>query len=174
MEGKPPEQPASPQQPPPKEGEVVERVERPADPDARPATLGEVRTLRRWLAVAGIWAVAASAVAVIALLEARKEEEPKGPKAVTGTQLRGVEEDLTQRIDELETRVEALPTSDDVRKLERRLKRVEDAAADTRGDVRSVRNDLDDLGGRVDDVEQAQEDAANQDTGETNTTETSP
>lgn len=153
----------------------MERVERPDDPDARPATFGEVRTVRRWLAVAGIWAVAASAIAVIALLEARKEEEPKGPKAVTGSQLRSAQDELNQRIDDLESQIGALPTSGDVRKLETRLKRVEDAASDTRGDVKKLRSDLDDLSGRVDDVEQAQEDAAADDTNtDTNTTETTP
>jgi polyhydroxyalkanoate synthesis regulator phasin len=189
MEGRPPESDsprpekkgearAGEEQPRPGEesrpAEVVERVERPAepqDPEARPATLGEVRTVRRWLAVAGIWAVAASAIAVIALLEARKEE-PTGPEPVTGAQLGRVEDDLTERIDELEGQIAALPTSEDVRKLERRLKRVEDAASDTRGDVRRIRGDVDDLTTRVDDVEQAQETAANEDSG--TDTETTP
>lgn len=180
MEGRPPES-DSPRSEEKREArpeelrpaEVVERVERPAepqDPEARNATLGEVRTLRRWLAVAGVWAVAASAIAVIALLEARKEEEPTGPEPVTGAQLGRVEDGLAERIDELEGQIEALPTSEDVRKLERRLKRVEDAASDTRGDVRRIRGDVDDLTTRVDDVEQAQETAANEDSG----TETAP
>ena len=184
MEGRPPD-PDSPrpegQEPrpggqEPRPGEVVERIERPAeplDPEARPATLGEVRTLRRWLAVAGVWAVAASAIAVIALLEARKEDEPSGPAPVTGSQLARVQDDLTERIDELEGRIESLPTSGDVRKLERRLKRVEDAAADTRGDVRTVNTDLDELTTRVEDVEQAQAAAANEQT-DTETTPENP
>jgi polyhydroxyalkanoate synthesis regulator phasin len=173
MEGRPPESdsPRPEDKQEAKPDEVVERIERPADPEARPATLAEVRTLRRWLAVAGIWAVAASAIAVIALLEAR-EEEPAGPEPVTGAQLGRVEDDLTERIDELEGQIEALPTSEDVRKLERRLKRVEDAASDTRGDVRRVRSDVDDLTTRVDDVEQAQETAANEGSG--TDTETTP
>jgi septal ring factor EnvC (AmiA/AmiB activator) len=180
MEAKPPEQGPPPPEPrtprpgeEPRPGEVVERVERPAeplDPDARPATLGEVRTLRRWLAVAGIWAVAASAIAVIALLEARKEDEPRGPAPVSGAQLGRVQDDINERIDELEGQIEALPTSNDVRKLERRLKRVEDGAGDIRGDVRSVNSDLDDLTARVEEVEQAQENAAN----EPQDTETTP
>lgn len=168
MEGRPSDPKPPAEQPP-------SRVEPPpADPDARPATLGEVRTLRRWLTVAGVWAVAASAIAVIALLEARSEDEPKGPRAATGSQLARVRDDLNKRIDELEQRIGQLPTGDDVRKLERRLKRVEDAASDTRGDVRKVRSDLDDLTTRVQDVEQAQEDAAADDSADTDTTETSP
>jgi hypothetical protein len=166
--------PSDPKPKPPAEPRVEAPPPEAHDPEARPATLAEVRTLRRWLTVAGVWAVAASAIAVIALLEARREEEPKGPRAVTGTQLRGVQAGITERIDELETQIGQLPASADVRKLDRRLKRVEDAAADTRGDVRGLRGDLDDLSTRVDDVEQAQEDAAADDPENTETTETTP
>ena len=83
-------------------------------------------------------------------------------------------DDLTKRIDELEQQITQLPATDDVRKLDQRLKKVEDAAADTRADVRKVRSDLDALTTRVEDVEQAQEDAAADDSADTETTETTP
>jgi septal ring factor EnvC (AmiA/AmiB activator) len=127
--------------------------ERP-DEEARPATLAEVRTLRRWLAVAGVWAVAASAIAIIALLEATKEDKPAGPRNATAGELGRVQRDLDKRIDDLESQMQGLPRSSDVGKLENRLKKVEDQASGTRADTRKLRSDLDDLQGQVDDLEQ--------------------
>lgn len=124
--------------------------------DARPATLGELRTLRRWLVVAGVWAVAASAIAIIALLESTKEE-PIGPRGVSASQLGAVQRQLDQRIDRLESRLDGLPTTRDVAKLDRRLKRVENRASGTRDDLSGLRKDLDDLDQRVGDVEQQQQ-----------------
>ena len=42
--------------------------------DERPATYGELRSTRRWLAVAAVWAVAATALAVFALIEANEDD----------------------------------------------------------------------------------------------------
>jgi TolA-binding protein len=142
MEGQPPPQP--PSTPPPGI----------PDDEARPATLAEVRTLRRWLAVAGVWAVAASAIAIIALLETQKDDKPSGPRNATATELERVQRTLDNRVDQLESQIKNLPQSSDVSKLNARLKKVEDQASDTRGDVRKLRSDLDDLTGRVDDLEQ--------------------
>ena len=41
-----------------------------APPPPKPATAEDLRGLRRWLLVAGVWAVAATAIAVIALVKA--------------------------------------------------------------------------------------------------------
>ena len=139
------------------------------DEDAAPATLGELRNLRRWLVVAGVWAVAASAIAIIALLTADDDDSPRRPPgAVTGSQLSGVQRDLDERIDALEKQVRGLPQTDDVAKLENRLKSAEDRASSARSDVKAVRTDLDDLQQRVDDVEQRQQD--NSSDGDTSTT----
>ena len=143
MEGTPPPTPAAAEPPP----------EGPED-EARSATFAEVRTLRRWLAVAGVWALAASAIAIIALLEATKEDKPAGPRKATAGELARVQRDVDERIDDLESQMEGLPRSSDVRRLENRLKKVEDQASDTRADARKLGRDLDDLQGRVDDLEQ--------------------
>ena len=130
----------------------------PVDPlvedDLRPATLGELRTLRRWLAVAGVWAVAASAIAIIALLEARKDEPANDPNAASASQLAKVQRDLDNRIDRLEERMESLPDSDDVAKLEARLKRVENGASSSKDDVTQANDRIDDLEQRVEEAEQ--------------------
>ena len=165
MEGTPP--PTPPPTPP-----AAEPPPERLDDEARPATLAEVRTLRRWLAVAGVWAVAASAIAIIALLEATKEDEPAGPRNATASELGRVQRDLDKRIDNLESQMEGLPQSSDVGKLQNRLKKVEDGASDTRADVRKLRSDLDDLQGQVDDLEQQ---STTPDSGAgTDTTETTP
>ena len=143
MEGKPPPTPAAAEPPP---GHPDEEI--------LPATLAEVRTLRRWLAVAGVWAVAASAIAIIALLEATKEDKPAGPRKATASELARVQRDLDERIDDMESQVQGLPRSSDVRKLENRLKKVEEQATDTRAAAKKLGTDLDDLEGRVDDLEQ--------------------
>jgi polyhydroxyalkanoate synthesis regulator phasin len=122
-------------------------------PDAAPATVGELRTLKRWLVVAGVWAVAASAIAIIALLAANRADDRK-PGGVTGSQLSGVQRDLDERIDALEKQVKALPKSDDVSKLDTRLKAAEDRASGARDDVKAVRSDVDDLQQQVDDLQQ--------------------
>jgi polyhydroxyalkanoate synthesis regulator phasin len=131
-----------------------------------------VRSLRRWLIVAGVWAVAASAIAIIALLSANDNAPKQGPSIVTSSQLSGVQGDLDKRIDALEKQVKALPSSDDVSKLEGRLKTVESKADGASDDLKAVRSDVSDLKKRVDDLEQQQqENSANGGAG-TNTTTT--
>ena len=123
------------------------------DEDSRPATLGELRSTRRWLAVAAVWAVAATALAVFALIEANKEDDTARTQAAG--EAGRVQRELNGRIDKLESRVDELPTSDDVRKLESRINDVEDASDKAATNVERLGNRLDDLEGRVDDLEQA-------------------
>jgi septal ring factor EnvC (AmiA/AmiB activator) len=143
-------------------------------PDDAPALVGDVRNLRRWLWVAGVWAVAASAIAIIALLKANENDQPKTPpSAVTASQLSGVQRGLDARIKALEKQLKNAPSSSDVTKLDTRLKAVEKKADGTASDVKAVRTDLDDLKTRVDTLEkqQKQKPASNGGTG-TNTTTT--
>jgi polyhydroxyalkanoate synthesis regulator phasin len=141
--------------------------------DDAPATVGELRSLRRWLAVAGIWAVAASAIAIIALLAANDDDDRR-PGGVTNSQLTGVQRDLDERIDSLERQVEELPTSEDTQKLENRLKTAEERAGGARSDARAVRGDLDELQQQVDDLEQQQQNDAGGTGGASPETETTP
>jgi predicted nuclease with TOPRIM domain len=123
------------------------------DDDNRAATLGELRSTRRWLAVAGVWAVAATALAVFALIEANKDDDAARTQAAG--ELGRVQRALNDRIDELESRIDELPTSDDVSKLDDRLKQVEDGADRTGTDIERLANRFDDLEGRVDELEQS-------------------
>jgi len=132
------------------------------DDDTRPATVGELRSTRRWLAVAAVWAVAATALGVFALIEANKQDDAAQTQAAG--ELGRVQRELNDRIDELESRVDELPTSDDVRKLESRINDVEDASDKAATNVERLGNRVDDLEGRVDDLEQANEQDTNTET----------
>jgi septal ring factor EnvC (AmiA/AmiB activator) len=123
--------------------------------DDRPATYGELRSTRRWLAVAGVWAVAATALAVFALIEANKDDDESRARAAG--ELAQVQRQLNSRLDDLESQIEDLPTSDDVSKLDDRLKQVEDGADKSSADLERVSNRLDDLETRVEEVEQSQQ-----------------
>ncbi len=125
------------------------------DDDNRAASLGELRATRRWLAVALVWAIAATALGVFALIEAKQEDD--AAKTQAAGELGRVQRSLNDRIDELESRVDGLPTSDDLSTLDGRIKDIEAGADKTRADIEKLNGRLDDLETRVDDVEQAQE-----------------
>jgi chromosome segregation ATPase len=133
-------------EPPPRPGDIAPYVE-----DERPATLADIRNLRRWLAVAGVWAVAATALAVIALLEANKDDS--GERTRAAGELGRVQRQLNTRIDELESRIDDLPTSEDVSRLDGRLKAVEDDADQSAAAAERLGGRVDELDGRVDDLE---------------------
>ena len=136
--------PGAPQ--PPRPGDVAPYVE-----DERPATLADLRSVKRWLAVAGIWAVAATALGVIALIEANKDDT--GDQTAAAGELARVQMQLNSRIDDLESRIDDLPTSDDVSKLDARLKAVEDDADKSRAAVDKLSGRVDELETQVDDLE---------------------
>ena len=123
--------------------------------DERPATYGELRSTRRWLAVAGIWAVAATAIAVFALIEANEEDDTARTQAAG--ELGRVQRQLNDRIDDLESRIDDLPTSDDLSKLDDRIKDIENGADRTSTNIARLGGRLDDVESRVDELEQAQE-----------------
>ncbi len=107
------------------------------DDDNRAATLGELRSTRRWLAVAAVWAVAATALAVFALIEANKEDDAARTQAAG--ELGRVQRGLNDRIDELDSRVDELPTSDDLSKLDGRIRDIEEAADAATTDTERLR-----------------------------------
>jgi TolA-binding protein len=146
----------------PRPGDVAPYVE-----DERPATLADIRSLRRWLAVAAIWAVAATALAVIALLEANKDDSAEQTRAAG--ELGRVQRQLNSRIDDLESRIAELPTTDDVSKLDGRLKAVEDAADKSATATERLSGRVDDLEAGVDDLESRIEELESSSSGTTTT-----
>jgi septal ring factor EnvC (AmiA/AmiB activator) len=127
--------------------------------DDRAATVGDLRSLRRWLLVAAVWAVAATALGVIALIQANKEDD--SGRTQTAADIARVQKDLNSRLDDLEQRVGELPTSDDLSKLDGRIQDVEKKADTTGSDIEKLNGRVDDLEQRVDDLESANESQTN-------------
>src|SRR4051812_11359175 len=121
------EQAAVPPQPP--------RVP-PSGDDAAPATRADVRSLRRWLVVAGVWALAATAIGVIALVKA--SEGRSGDRADTARQIGDAESALSHRIDTLRSRIDTLPSTQDLSRVDQRLRRAEDDARKASSDARKL------------------------------------
>lgn len=126
----------------------------PADPEARPATLAELRSLRRWMWVAIAWAIAATAIAIIALVDARSDASNRPSRAEVSRDIGRSESGLSKQIASLRGRLDGLPSSEDVRRLDRRLARVEDDVKNAGDDSRKASDRLDRLERRVEKVEQ--------------------
>ena len=120
--------------------------------------------MRRWLLVAGVWAVAATAIAVIALIQANEDDSAKIGEQ-TASQVGKVQRELTQRLDDIESQLNDLAPSSDISRLDKRLKKVED-------DVSKATTKLDKLSGRVDDLEKRVDDLETQQNSGTNTDQT--
>jgi polyhydroxyalkanoate synthesis regulator phasin len=133
-------------------------------PRVEAATADDLRAVRRWLLVAGVWAVAATAIAVIALIQANKDDSAK-IGARTASQVGRVQRQLTGRLDDIDKRLDGLAPTSDVTRLDRRLKKAEDDAA-------KATTKLDKLGGRVDDLETRVDDLESQQDSGTDTTQT--
>lgn len=118
--------------------------------------------MRRWVLVAGVWAVAATAIALIALLDSSDRDARKQADDVATRSAR-TERKLDARLDGLETRLAGLPRSDDVSKLQERLLRAESAASKAAEGSRGAERKVTDLEERV----QTLEDTAESDAGTT-------
>lgn len=127
------------------------RRERRRQAAERPASVAQLRSLRRWLVVAGVWAVAATAIAVFALIQADREDEAARDQA--SGQLGRAERRLNDRIDELDERVDGLPSSEEVGGLGQRLGEAEQ-------DAGTAAERLETLSGRVGDIERQVDDLA--------------
>ena len=138
----------------------------PPDPNALPATKGDIRDLRRWLIVAGVWAVAASAIAIIALISGNDSNKNSDRTSTdVSAQVARVQRALNKRIDDLDSKIQQLPTSDDVSKLDSRLKKVEDQSSQAATDAKDARTKLSDLETRVKSLEQSQQGSGGTTTG---------
>lgn len=81
----------------------------PTDPHT-PATKDDLRTLRRWVVVAGAWALAATAVALVALLDDSGRAAERRANQ-TGDRVAAVESRLDRKLNQLDARLRRMPTS---------------------------------------------------------------
>jgi septal ring factor EnvC (AmiA/AmiB activator) len=133
-------------------------------PEDRPARVSDLRSLRRWLLVAAVWATAATAIAVIALIAAddAKEDNTKVGRqsARTTAQIADAQRRLDQRLDDLEARLDELASAEDLSDLGNRLERVEGANGRTSDQLDELTGSIKDLESRVESLEKASPDSA--------------
>ncbi|MEA2378087.1 MAG: hypothetical protein QOD13_1994 [Thermoleophilaceae bacterium] len=142
----------------------------PGVPPSRPepVTTDDLRAVRRWLLVAGVWAAAATAIAVIALINSNSKDDERR-SARTTSQITRVQRQLSDRLDELDSRISDLAPATDVAKLDTRLKKTEEAVSKATDRLDAVGKDVDKLQSRVDDLEQQVQSST-----DTTPTETTP
>jgi septal ring factor EnvC (AmiA/AmiB activator) len=139
-------------------------------PDA-PATVEDVRTSRRWTIVALAWAVAASAIAVLALIQAGKDDNSTSTTTqttqavVSPKDFEDFQKQVNDRLDAFSRRLNDTASAADLQKLDKRLASVEDDLSEVKTDsgksadsITQLQADVKDLQQRVDDLESQQQD----------------
>jgi peptidoglycan hydrolase CwlO-like protein len=142
-------------------------------PDA-PATVEDIRTNRRWTLVAFAWAIAASAIAVIALIQAGKDNgnsqatTTQTTQSVSPSQLDDFKNQTNDRLDAFSRRLNDTAAQADVQKLDKRLSTVEDDQTKAQTDagkqtdaITQLQSDVKDLKQRVSDLESKQQNQQN-------------
>ena len=132
------------------------------------ATVEDVRTNRRWTIVALVWAIAASGIAIIALVNANDNSSDNQPaqttQSVSPKELQDFENQVNDRLDAFSRRLNDTAAQADVQKLDKRLSQVEDDVSQVKGDSRKTNDtvtqmqaDIKDLQQRVNDLETQQQ-----------------
>jgi septal ring factor EnvC (AmiA/AmiB activator) len=132
------------------------------------ATVEDVRTSRRWTIVALVWAIAASAIAIIALVNANDNSSNTPPtqttQSVSPKELQDFENQVNDRLDAFSRRLNDTAAQADVQKLDKRLSQVEDDLSQVKSDsnktndtVTQTQADIKDLQQRVNDLESQQQ-----------------
>ena len=108
------------------------------------ATQDDLRTLRRWVIVAGVWAVAATAVALIALLDDSGRAAERRANE-TGKRVAATQERVDERLARLERRLAATPTSAQVQQLRNQVGQAQRAASGAASGVTGLERRVDAL-----------------------------
>jgi uncharacterized protein YlxW (UPF0749 family) len=136
------------------------------DPAEREVRSDQIRSLRRWLIVAGVWALAATAIAVVAYLEARDAKDESSSRATQGdidrvrNRLREDIDDLGQQVDGLPTQAEVNGVDTRVRKAQREATKATNDAADAGDDARRANTKANNLEERVSTLETESNDSS--------------
>ena len=100
--------------------------------------------------------MAATALAAIALINAAQKSD-RDAAAAANRSVNRLHDRLGERFEQLERRVDRLPQSSDLQKLQQRLLHVEDRAGQAAGDAATARDSIGKLQDRVEEVEQPRE-----------------
>ncbi len=104
----------------------------------------DAKALKRWVAVAVVWAIAATAVALIALFNGSSSDaENRAEEA--DSRVSDLQRTFDRRLDNLESRVGSLPQPADQSRLNDRLARLEDQASKATEDAKRASQKLSDL-----------------------------
>jgi hypothetical protein len=148
-------------------------------PPDLPATVEDVRAARRWTWVAFAWAIAASVVAVLALIQANNNSNDNQPAQTTpdlSGQFQSFQQQASARLDAFDKRLNDAAAAGDVKKLDKRLTTLETdssksqkTSADQATTLKQLRTDLDALTKRVTALEQQQGQGTGTNTGTSTT-----
>ncbi len=117
--------------------------------DSRPATQGQLKSLRRWLLVAAAWATAATVIAVLAFLAANTDEEQR--LAENNAQLRQIQSNIAKRVATVRQELGGLRQENSVQTLQGRVARL---GRSTLRNDKSADRQLRQLSTRLSEVEQ--------------------
>jgi septal ring factor EnvC (AmiA/AmiB activator) len=139
-------------------------------PDAA-ATVEDVRAGRRWTIVALVWAVAASAIAVIALIEAGNNDNSSSnqpaqttAQGVSQKDFADFQKQVNDRLDAFSKRLSNTASSADVDKINKSLTQMKSDLSQVKDDnskqsdtITQMQSDIKDLQQRVGDLENQQQ-----------------
>jgi chromosome segregation ATPase len=130
----------------------------------RPARVGDLRSLRRWLLVAAVWATAATAIAVIALIaadKARDDNTQAGRESARAAgQIGDAQRRLDRRLEAIEARLDEFPTAADLDDLAGRLEQAESEDGRTGDEIEELTSSVNELETRVEALEEDAPDSA--------------
>jgi hypothetical protein len=119
-----------------------------------------VRSLRRWLIVTAVWAVAATGIAVLAYLTANDDDAEQA--AESSTQVRRADRQLQQRINALQAQFEELPSAATITDYDRRIKQLSRVAARQDKNLSRLNKAAQDMSDQLTALQQAANDAEQQ------------
>ena len=109
-----------------------------------PVTQDDLRTLRRWIVVAGVWAVAATVVALVALLDDSGRAAERRANE-TGRRVAATQQRVDDRLARLERRLNATPTTAQVQQLRTQVDQAQRAASGASSNVTALERRVDSL-----------------------------
>ena len=132
------------------------RIPQPPE-DLRPAAAGDLKELRRWTIVAGVWAVAATALAVLALIRPGQQDVADRSAAAAKRSVDRMQDRFDSRLRRLAKRIDRVPRAAELQYLGNRVRQVEDRSGQTAGDAKAARDSIGELQDRLERVARAQQ-----------------
>jgi polyhydroxyalkanoate synthesis regulator phasin len=105
-----------------------------------------LKTVRRWMIVLSVWALAATAIAVLAFIEARDaKSEQNSAQTATKADIERVQQGLRSDVDELRSDVDQLPTQAEFNQLQSSTRKAQKDANSAAKDATAANDDVAEL-----------------------------